>query len=426
MKVSIIGLGSRGKNYGTHLSKMQDVQIVAVCDKYRNKVDIVGKMWGVAENMRFTDENEFFALGKVADVMVIATQDRDHYSHSKKALELGYNLLVEKPLSPIIEECLELEKLARVKGLKVLVCHVLRYAPYYRKIKEIIASGILGEVKEIRHSENISYWHYTHSYVRGNWRREDTTSPLLLAKCCHDADLLYWFTGSKCKSLSSYGSQSYFNHANAPEGAAQNCFDCKLRTTCLFEAEYQYCGRKTLIGRTKPKFPWGTYAFCQSADKKDILAALKTGERGKEFARCVFHCDNNVVDRQTVMMEMQNGIICTLTVDAFNDKNHRHTEIRGSKGMLIADDSHSVLTLKLFDKAAKRITVNPLAVLKGHYGGDQGIVKAVYNILNVDGDYPGYTWIKDTVESHRIVAAAELSRAKNGEKVDMQTIPDII
>ena len=256
--VAVLGLGNRGKNYGGHLNKLEGVKIVSICDKYQAKIDKVKKAWNVPDDKCFTDEDKFFAQGKIADVMVIATQDRDHYGHAIKALDLGYNLLLEKPVSPDIKECLEIEKLAREKGLKVLVCHVLRYANYYRRIKSIIDSGVLGEIKLIKHDEHVSWWHFCHSYVRGNWRREEDTTPMLLAKCCHDMDLLYWFAGAKCKSLSSYGDLSYFTKANGPKGAAAKCFDCPHRDKCIFECTYQYVGR----GLKGHKFPWGTYAFC--------------------------------------------------------------------------------------------------------------------------------------------------------------------
>lgn len=426
LKIAVLGLGSRGKNYGTHFAKRSDVQITAVCDKYQSKIDKIKKLWNVPEDKCFTDEDKFFALGKVADCMLIATQDRDHYKHAMKALKLGYDLLLEKPLSPDIEECLDIEEYARKNGRRVLVCHVLRYANYYRKIQQIIQSGVLGEIELIKHDENISYWHFCHSYVRGNWRKEEETSPMLLAKCCHDMDLMYWFTGSKCKSLNSYGDLTYFNAQHKPERAKDNCFDCPHRMTCNFEVEHQYLGRKKLIGRGKKKFLWGTYAFCTSSKKKDILNALKNDERASQWARCVFACDNNVVDCQTVNMLMENGTKIVLTANAFNEQDYRHTEIRGSKGVLIADDRGSIIRLNLFGQKPKKIIVNIIPVIKGHYGGDEGIVKATVGMLT-DNHEPDmqYTWIKDTIESHRIVQAAELSRHEGGRTVDMSEIPDI-
>lgn len=424
IKVAVLGVGSRGKNYGGHLAKESDVAIVSVCDKYQEKIDKVKGAWCVPESACFVDEDKFFAQGKVADLMVIATQDRDHYRHAIKALQLGYNLLLEKPVSSNIRECLEIEKLAREKGLYVLVCHVLRYAHYYKKIKEIIDSGALGDIKLIKHDENIAYWHFAHSYVRGNWRREDETSPMLLAKCCHDTDLLYWFSGSKAKQVSSTGGLTYFTSGNAPKGAGDTCFDCPHSKSCIFECTYQYVGRKRGPFYGKHKFKWGTYAFCTSGKKKDIIEALKSGEKGKLWSRCVFKCDNDVADNQSVQIDMLNGVKIVMTVSAFNENDYRHTEIKGSKGELIADDRGSVIKLKLFDKKDKNIIVNIIPVIRGHYGGDEGIVKAVLSLLR--GEKGGqYTLISDTIESHRIIAAAELSRKQGGILVDMSKIPNV-
>jgi Predicted dehydrogenases and related proteins len=366
----------------------------------------------------------FFRKGKLADVLVIATQDRDHYGHAMRALKLGYDVLLEKPVSPNVNECIEIAKYAAENGRKVLVCHVLRYAPYYRRIKEIIESGQLGEVVEIRHSENISYWHFSHSYVRGNWRSEAETSPMLLAKCCHDMDLLFWYAGSKFQSLSSYGELKFFKEENAPAGAAKRCADCKLNKTCIYDADYQYVGRRRFL-LNKRKFPWGSYAFSMSNKKADVKRALREGEKGRLYGRCVFASDNDVVDNQTVTMLMQNGVKCQFSVNAFNENNHRHTEIRGTMGELYADDSGSVLKLRLFDKAMKKIRVNVISMVKGHAGGDAGIIRAVMAMYNGETHDEQYTWISDTVESHRIVAAAELSRHEHGRTVYTAEIPDL-
>lgn len=427
IKIAVLGLGSRGKNYGNLLNREADVQIVSVCDKVQAKIDKTAAKWKVPAAACFTNDSDFFKQGRIADALIIATQDRDHYAHAMTALKLGYDILMEKPVSPDIGECLEIEKYARENNRKVLVCHVLRYAPYYRRVKEIIDSGLIGDIREIRHSENISYWHFAHSYVRGNWRRESQTSPMLLAKCCHDMDLLYWYTDSKCRSLSSYGNLDYFKKENAPDGCAENCFDCKYQKTCIYDAEYYYAGRRRAVGRTGRKFPWGTYAICTSGRREDILNALKTDEKGKLWARCVFKCDNDVVDNQQVLMEMENGVKCVFTVNAFNEKNHRHMEIRGTKGELTMDDKGSVMRVRVFDRKVKKIRTNFISAIKGHAGGDQGIAKAVLAMLRNDADKNlRYTWIRDTIESHRIVGAAEISRREGGRKVDMTEIPDIL
>lgn len=192
LKVAILGLGNRGINYGTLLLGREDAVITAICDLDAERVEIAKEKFKNPSVRTFASADELFAQGKIADAIFICTQDRDHYGHTMQALELGYHVMVEKPVSPNPQHCLDIEKKAKEKNLKVIVCHVLRYSAFYRKIKAVVDSGALGNIVAVRHSENVAYWHFIHSYVRGLWRREDETSPLLMAKCCHDMDLLYW------------------------------------------------------------------------------------------------------------------------------------------------------------------------------------------------------------------------------------------
>lgn len=416
MEVAILGLGSRGRNYGKLIKK--GCRISAICDIQAEKVNKLGKEWKVPENKRFFSSDEFFNAGKLCDGLVIATQDSDHYEHAKKAIELGYNILLEKPVSPNLNETLELRDLAKKAGVNIMVCHVLRYSPFYRKIKELVSSGVIGEPVTVKHSENVSYWHFAHSFVRGNWRREDLSSPVILAKCCHDMDLLYWYSGAKANSVSSLGSLKYFKKENAPEGAAERCLDgCEYRSVCPYEAEAQYIGRRKGLFRAKKRFPWGTYAFSTDTSKKAVHSALKTCLYG----RCVFKCDNDVCDHQTLNMEMENGVKVDFTVDAFHNENFRHIEIYGTKGEIIADDRGSVIQLKVFGKRPKKIIVNLIPV-KGHYGGDQGVIKAFLKMLRTGEISEGLSTIDVTAESHRIAYAAELSRRNSGERIFMKDI----
>lgn len=426
LKVAVLGLGSRGKNYGEYLVKTPDVQVVALCDKIPAKIENVRKAWNVPAERCYLSDETFFGQGKIADILVIATQDKDHYGHAMRALDLGYHLLLEKPVSPDVEQCLDIEQKAREKGLKVLVCHVLRYATYYRYIHDLIAAGELGDVLLIKHDENIAHWHFAHSYVRGNWRKESESSPMMLAKCCHDLDLIYWFAASKCKSVVSQGGLMHFKADKAPQGAADNCFDCPHRATCPYDCEHLYVGRKKGLIRAKRKFRWNaSFAFCLSHKTQDILHALRNEPRGKQYARCVYRCDNDVADTQTVQMEMCNGTQVVMTVNAFNEHDHRHTEIRGTKGELYADDMGSVIRIRHFDKRERKIVVNVIPVIKGHYGGDQGVIRALIDMLRDGKPSEHHSLIEQTVESHRIAAAIELSRREGGRRVEMSEIPDI-
>ena len=411
IKIAVLGLGNRGRVYGNQFNIHEGVKIVSVCDKFQEKIDNIREKWNVPVEACFTDEEKFFAQGKIADAMVICTQDRDHYGHAMKALELGYNIMLEKPVSPVLQECLDIEAKAKEKGVNVIVCHVLRYSNLFRKIHDLIASGILGDVKLIRHNEDVSYWHFSHSYVRGNWRRSDETTPLLMAKCCHDMDLLYWYAGARAKKINSYGDLSFFTEANAPEGATPLCKDCPHKDTCIYEARLQYLGR----GDKPRKFPWGVYAFSTKETREDIAEKIQTGPYG----RCVFKCDNNVCDCQTVNIEFENNIRAVFTVSAFNEDNYRFIYVNGTKGELFADDRKSVVTVRVFGEDEPReYVVGDKIDEAGHSGGDEGIADAVVRLIR--GEYvPDATYIKDTIESHRMVLAAEESRLEGGKLIEL-------
>ena len=196
--VAIIGLGNRGRIYA-HNFNAQGAKIAAICEKNPGMLKYIREKYGIPEDKAFLNEKDFFAAGKLADALVVATQDRDHYGHAMAGMDLGYHILCEKPVSPFLGQCVELKETAEKKGLKMVICHVLRYAPYYDRIKEIIDSGAIGEITNINQTENVGYWHFAHSYVRGNWRREEETGPSILAKCCHDLDLIYYYTGKPCE-----------------------------------------------------------------------------------------------------------------------------------------------------------------------------------------------------------------------------------
>ena len=196
--VSIIGLGGRGgEAYGRYISLLKDkFRITHICDINETRLNKYGEIFEVPTETRFNNEDKFFEK-KWSDLLFIATQDKMHVRMAKKALELGYDIVLEKPISDDVQELKDLTKLAHEKNRKVIVCHVLRYTVFMRKLKELLNAGEIGQLVSIDHTENVVYWHEAHSYVRGNWRRRDQTSPMIIAKCCHDLDLLQWYTESK-------------------------------------------------------------------------------------------------------------------------------------------------------------------------------------------------------------------------------------
>ena len=243
----IIGLGSRGKNaYGTELLNLRDrAEVVAVADPNEERLAIGGNEHNIPPERRYHTAEELLAQPKLADAALICTQDRQHVGHAVAALRKGYDVLLEKPVSPDLSELQKIVRVAREENRSVVVCHVLRYTPFFQLIKETIDSGRLGRVVNIQALENVRYWHQAHSFVRGNWRRSEETSPMILAKCCHDLDYLIWLCGSRCEKVSSFGSLIHFKPENAPEGAAARCLDgCRAKENCPYDAEKIYLYNK--------------------------------------------------------------------------------------------------------------------------------------------------------------------------------------
>ncbi|HOB63863.1 MAG: Gfo/Idh/MocA family oxidoreductase [Clostridiales bacterium] len=412
LKVAILGLGNRGRIYAYQLSKNKDARIVALCEKNADVLEAKRQDFGVPKSAAFTSDEEFFAAGKLADAVVIATQDRDHYGHAMKALEVGYHILLEKPVSPVLEECHTLYKTAKEKNLHVVVCHVLRYAPFYNKIKEVIDSGAIGDIVGINQTENVGYWHYSHSYVRGNWRKESETSPSILAKCCHDLDIIYYFTGKKCVSVNSYGSRKLFLPENAPEGSTPYCLDgCPHRKECPYDVLKIYYGvtRYTIPYMIVNKLLITKKA---GASLKEFREVLKTSPYG----RCVYRCDNDVMENQVVNMNLENNITATLTMTAFSKQCFRRIHIYGTKGEIFGNDKDGKFRLSIFGGPNKKVKVG-FAGVAGHLGGDRMIIKDFVDFLDKGVKNPRLSLLETTLESHTTALLAEESRKAGGKKI---------
>lgn len=411
LKVAIIGLGNRGRIYAHQLLKNPDAQIVAICEKNKSVLESKRLAYGLPESAAFSSDKDFFAAGKLADAVVIATQDRDHFGHAMEALRVGYNILLEKPVSPVYEECERLYTLAKEKNLQIVVCHVLRYAPFYNAIKKVIDSGAIGEIVGINQTENIGYWHYSHSYVRGNWRKESETSPSILAKCCHDLDIIYYFTGKKCVSLQSNGSRKLFIRENAPEGSTDYCLGgCTHRAECPFDVRKIYFG---ITRYTIPKMIVNKTLVTRKEHStiKELKEALKTSPYG----RCVYRSDNDVIENQVVNMKLEDGVTATLTMTAFTKDCFRRIHIYGTKGEIFGNDIDSVFRLSIFGGPTKKIRTGIIGFV-GHLGGDMMIIKDFVDFLDKGIRNPRLSLIETTLESHKSALLAEESR-KSGQTV---------
>ncbi|MDR0696072.1 MAG: Gfo/Idh/MocA family oxidoreductase [Christensenellaceae bacterium] len=408
MNIAIIGAGSRGVVvYGRILSNMPGVKISAVCDIQQKKLDEASKLFKVPTENQFISEDAFFNAGLIADGLIITSQDRLHYRHCMRAMEVGYKkILLEKPVSDNIDETKEIRDIAILKGVDILVCHVLRYSAFYKTIHELIKSKKIGDLIAINHEENIGYWHFAHSYVRGNWRTSVETHPLLYAKTCHDFDLLYWFAGSKLKDAKSYGALSFFKPENAPLNSTDRCLDgCPHLDSCAFSVKNLYFDKKSPLS-------WGLYhaTGLNNPTQQERYDSLKKSDN--PYGRCVFKCDNDADDHRSVAIEFENNVTATLTVTAYSKDCHRRIHVMGTKGEILGNDSENHLTVNIFgDKSNKLFKrgnkVKIHAIGSGHLGGDFGICRAFTKLIAgkpVDPDY--LTTIDVTYEGHKIIARA--------------------
>lgn len=407
MKYVIVGAGSRGMVYGTTALANGD-EVVAIGELRPDRLRDAAEKLHVPPEGCFSSGEELFAQGKLGDAAVIASQDQDHYGHVMLALEQGYDILLEKPISNNPKECLDIARRANELGRKITVCHVLRYTNFFSTIKSILDSGELGKVVAIKHSENIGNFHMAHSFVRGNWANTQTSSPIILAKSCHDLDLLLWFTGAHCTKVASFGGLSYFRPENAPEGAAERCLDCPV-SGCRYHAMTVY---EPILGQ------WPADVVCLEQTRQALTEALKTSPYG----RCVYRCGNDVCDHMSTIFEFDNGVTATFSLTAQTNRIHRNIHIMCEDGELIGDDGLHTITVSHFvpNQATtyETRTIHVVNGPSGHGGGDAGVLADF--AANVRGTTAGSrTAISDSVESHLMACAAELSRV-TGKVIRME------
>lgn len=418
VKIAIIGMGSRGKNaYGMELLTLQDrATVVAIADTDRERLNLGGEAHGVRQEMRFSSAEELLAQPRLADVAIICTQDRQHVPHALAALRKGYDILMEKPVSPLLSELQEIVRVAKAENRRVVVCHVLRYTPFFQTIKQTVEEGKLGQIVNIQALENVRYWHQAHSFVRGNWRREEATSPMILAKCCHDLDYLIWLCGTRCERVSSFGSLMYFKSENAPAGAAKRCLDgCKAKDSCPYDAEKIYLTNSEtglLSGNTE----WPVDVLSEHPTEQTIREAIEKGPYG----RCAFFCDNDVVDNQIVNLQMENGAALSLTMSAFTSIGGRTIKIMGTHGDLWGDMHQNIIRICEFGKEPQIIDLGKNEKdFAGHGGGDRGLMLSFLDYMEGKRTDNTITTLETSIESHLVALAAEESRLKNGTPVDI-------
>lgn len=418
LKIACIGCGARAQTYSTLAARQPErFQIVAGADPLPGRVEKIRQISGRADYRGFASADELLAAGKLADVVIIATQDNDHYAPCCRALELGCHVWLEKPIATRPGQVLDIERRAREAGRRVMVCFVLRFAALYRKAKEIIESGALGDLVSIQASEGVEPWHQAHSFVRGHWSVVAKSSPMILSKCCHDTDIVHWLAGRRCRRVASFGSLDFFRAERAPAGAPLRCTDgCPVGDTCPYNA-LRYLDDKRAF--------WLESVFdrAQAASPEEIKEWLGSSPWG----RCVYRCDNDAVDRQVLATEFEGGVTGTFTMTAF--ENGRHFEVYGTRGVLKGGETyrkHFGANLVLLPHEGEITRYSIQAVDGGyesHAGGDPGLVNAVYDEMTRPHGAPLQAGIESTVHSHLIAFAAEEARL-TGRVVDIQEFTD--
>lgn len=397
VSIVAIGAGNRTNKYleyvKQHPDKAKLVGVVELNEIRRNKI---AEKFCLEPSACFTDYHDFFRSSLKVDAVMICTPENMHYEPCMMAIEAGYHVLLEKPIAQTPEECIAIGEAARRKNVIVTVCHVLRYHPYFIKLKELACSGELGNIISINHRTAVGVDRAAHSFVRGPWRKESETNPMLISKCCHDIDFLLWLTKTRCRKLTSFGSLRWFKSANAPEGSAQRCIDCQVETQCPFSAIDLYRIRRDWIANFD--VPQG----------KNIDEVIEEELEQGLYGRCIYHCDNDVVDHQIVSMEMESEVTINFSMDIFTLEDHRATQICLTEGEIEGDETQ----IKVRRFRGGEETIYDFSDIKHkpfHAGADLDLMADFIEAIQTEGKYLR-TSIDLSVESHRICFEAERSR----------------
>lgn len=407
----VLGAGNRGNVYGNYALKYPDqLDIVGVAEPIEIRNDRFASQHDISDSQRFVTWEHVFEQPKFADAVIITTPDDLHHGPAMAALAMGYDLLLEKPIAQTWQECKEIFDLAEKEGRIVAVCHVLRYSPYYKKVKAVIESGVLGEMVSMQHFEPIQHVHMSHSFVRGNWRREADTNPILLAKSCHDMDIMRWWIDRPAEYVSSFGSLKWFRKENAPQGSTARCTDgCAVEAECPYSAKRIYFENRT----------WLHHFDLPENEPERGQAIWKNIEEGP-YGRCVYRCDNDVPDHQVLSLQFTDDITATFNMEAFTHYHGRRTRIMGSMGDVVGDEKDLLVTnFRTGEQEHWNVHENT-ALDSGHGGGDWGLVRDWLQAVDQqDGNLLTST-LAASMESHLMAFMAEKSRRNRSvEKIEI-------
>lgn len=407
VRLAVLGAGNRGQAYLAWVREHQDrATLVAVADPVPSARQRIRNGFGpVAE---FADWRELMSAVRAGtvdvDAVLVTMQDRDHLEPCLAVADAGLALLAEKPLGVTRDECELIVDAVRRAGILFAVGHVMRYTPYTDVVRDVIRSGRIGQVMTIHHLEPVGWWHAAHSYVRGNWRNTSESAPMLLAKSSHDIDWITYVTGKRVAAVASFGGLAHFRADQAPDGAGRRCLSCAVEPDCPYSAKKIYLAPLERTGR----LTWPGTVLTQGETRADLVGALENGPYG----RCVYHCDNDVVDHQVVSLQFDDGTAGSFTMTAFSEHTGRRTQIFGTHGSLDGD-GRSVEVFEFASGSRQRIDTRPAGghdAGGGHGGGDDGLIAAFVDAVTAGDPSLIRSGADETLASHLAVFAAEESR----------------
>lgn len=399
----VIGAGGRGTGYAAFAKAHADrARVVGVAEPRPFYRERLAREHDIPRSHVFADWKEAAEKPRFADAVLICTQDAMHAEPAIAFAEKGYAILLEKPMAPNPTDCRRITEAVLRAGILFAVCHVMRYTAFTRRLREVLDAGTIGDLVSVQLLEPVGYWHQAHSFVRGAWRNSLESSPMLLAKSCHDLDWLRHIFGVPCRKVSSFGSLFHFRPENRPHGAADRCLDCAVESHCPYSALKIYLGRLAR-GHTG----WPVNVVAPEPTESSLREALRTGPYG----RCVYACDNDVVDHQVVALEFEGRRSAVFTMTAFTQARHRQVRLFGTRGEITGDGE----TIRIFDFLSDSFqtietTKADGSILGGHGGGDYGLMDAFIRAVAEQNRSPILSGPEETLESHLIVFAAEKAR----------------
>lgn len=408
VRAVLVGLGHRTASYASYASHYpEELEIVGLVDPNKERLEIFSKKWKIPDKNCFSSVHDLVLQPALGEIAINGTMDGVHVETTIPLVKSGYHVLLEKPIASTPDELFRLQEVVGKSNVKVVICHVLRYAPFYSAIKQKLLDGEIGDIMHIHSTENVSYHHTAVAFIRGKWNRREV-NPIMLAKCCHDLDLLCWYkSGINPSKVSSMGGLHFFTPENAPENSGENCFDCEIERECEYSARRHYIDNNL----------WSFYALAgePNYEKGDITEEDEAVRHisNNEYSRCVWKCDNDVADRQSVLVQFEDGSIATHDLVTNTARATRQIQIVGTKGEISGDMTSGKFTIRkpnpTNDSMYHEETIDSGVSGDLHGGGDLRLVKDFLCLVNGNQASSSTTILADSINSHLIAYAADIS-----------------